>query len=49
MRTLHINCYMVKRDSLLKGNYRGLKLTDQILKIAEKITVKLITQPTGGN
>ena len=31
-------------DSLERRNYRRLKLTDQILKIAERITEKLIRQ-----
>ena len=31
-----VNCYKEKGDSLERGNYRGLKLTDQILKIAER-------------
>ena len=39
-----VNCYMRKGDSLGKGNYRGLKLTDQILKIAGRITGKLTSQ-----
>ena len=38
------NCYTGKRDFLEKRNFRGLKLTDQILKIAERITEKLIRQ-----
>ena len=42
--TILINCYKRKSDSLKKGNYRGLKLTDQILKMAERIIEKLIRQ-----
>ena len=37
-----VNCDKGKRDSLQRGNYRELKLTDQILKIAERIIDKLI-------
>ena len=33
-----------KGNSLQRGNYRGLKLTDQILKKVEKIIEKLIRQ-----
>ena len=36
--------YKGKGNSLERGNYRGLKLTDQILKIAEKNIEKLIRQ-----
>ena len=39
-----VNCYNKKGDSLERGNYRGLKLTDQILKIADRITEELIKQ-----
>ena len=31
-----VNCYKGKGDSLERGNYRGLKLIDQIPKKAEK-------------
>ena len=37
-------CYKAKGDSLEKGNIRGLKLTDHILKITGRITEKLIRQ-----
>ena len=36
------NCYKGKGSSLEKGNYTELKLTDQILKIADRIIEKLI-------
>ena len=35
-----VNCYKRKGDSLERRNYRGLKLTDQILKTTERITEK---------
>ena len=38
---------MRKGDSLDRGNYCGLKFTDQILKIAEKIIEELIRQEVG--
>ena len=38
------NCYTGKRDFLEKRNFRGLKLTDQILKIVQRIVDKLIRQ-----
>ena len=37
-----VNCHKEKGDSLERGNYRGLKLTDQILKISERNIEKLI-------
>ena len=37
-----VNWYKGKGDSLERGKYRGLKLTDQILQIAERIIEKLI-------
>ena len=39
-----MNCYKGKSDYLQRGNYGGLKLTDQILKISKKIMAKLIRQ-----
>ena len=30
-----INCYEGKGDALLRGNYRGLKLLDQVMKVME--------------
>ena len=39
-----VNCYKGKGDSSERGSYRVLKLTDQVLKIAEGITGKLIRQ-----
>ena len=39
-----VNCYKVKDDSLEKGSYRDLKLTDQILEITERVFEKLIRQ-----
>ena len=31
-----INCYKGKGDSLVRGNYRGLKLLDHVMKIMER-------------
>lgn len=39
-----VNCYNGKGDSLKRGNYRGLKLTDHVLKKAKKVLRKLIRQ-----
>ena len=39
-----VDCYKGKHYSLEIGFYRGLKLTNQILKIAERIIEKLIQQ-----
>ena len=38
------NCFKGKGDSLERESYRGVILTDQILKIAERIIEKLIRQ-----
>ena len=38
---------MGKDNSLERENYRGMKLTDQILKIAETIIGKIIRQEMG--
>ena len=39
-----VNCHKGKGDALEGENYRGLKLTDQILKVAESVIQKLIKQ-----
>ena len=39
-----VNFYKGKGNSLQRGNYGGLKLTDKILKISERIMEKLIRQ-----
>ena len=39
-----INLYKGKGDALERGNYRGLKLTDQVLKVIERILEKCIRQ-----
>ena len=41
--SLIVNCYKGNGDSVERGNYSGLELTDQILKLAEKIIYKLLT------
>ena len=42
-----VNCYKGKVDSLERGNYRLLKLIDQILKIADRIIETLKGQLVG--
>ena len=32
-----VNCFKGKGDALLRGNYRGLKLLDQVLKVIERV------------
>ena len=32
-----ISCYKGKGDALLRGNYKGLKLLDQVMKVMEHI------------
>ena len=39
-----INCYKGKEDSMERGNYRGLKLLDQVLKVMERIVEKIIRE-----
>ena len=39
-----INLYKGKGDALERGNYRGMKLTDQVLKVIERILEKCIRQ-----
>ena len=39
-----VNCCNGKSDPLERGNYRGMKWTDRILNIAERIIDKLIRQ-----
>ena len=36
--------YKGKRDALKRGNYRGLKLTEQVMKVLERIVDSLIRQ-----
>ena len=35
-------CYKGKGDALLRGNYRGLKLLDQVMKVMEHILATII-------
>ena len=37
-----INCYKGKGDASDRGNYRGLKLIDHVMKILERVVEKLI-------
>ncbi len=37
-----VNCYKGKGDALDRGNYRGLKLLDQVMKVLERVVEKLI-------
>ena len=37
-----INCYKGEGDALLRGNYRGLKLLDQVMKVMEHILATII-------
>ncbi|KAI8516232.1 Kinesin-like protein kif22 [Branchiostoma belcheri] len=39
-----INCYKGKGDPLERGNYRGLKLLDQVLKVVEKVLEPMIRE-----
>ena len=37
-----VNCYKGKGEAVERGNYRGLKLMDQVLKVVERVIEKLI-------
>ncbi len=37
-----INCYKGKGDALERGNYRGLKLLDHVMKVTERVLDRLI-------
>lgn len=40
-----VNCLKGKCDALKKGNYRGLKLVDQVMKlIIKRVTDKLLRE-----
>ena len=39
-----VNCFKGKGDALERGNYRGLKLLEQVMKILERIVDKLIRE-----
>ena len=39
-----INLYKGKGDALVRGNYRGLKLTDQVMKLQERVMVHFIRE-----
>ena len=42
-----VNCYKGKREALERSKHRELKLTDQVLKIAEKVIEKMMRQQLG--
>ena len=39
-----INCYKGKGGALDRGNYRGLKLMDQVMKVVERVLEKLVRE-----
>ena len=39
-----VNCFKGKGDALERGNYRGLKLVDQVMKVIERVIVKLLRE-----
>ena len=39
-----LNCYKGKGDALERGNYRGLKLLDQVMKALERVLEKVIRE-----
>ena len=43
-RSFMVNCYKGKGDALLRGNYRGLKLLDQGMKVCERIINTIIRE-----
>ena len=39
-----VNCFKGKGDALGRGNYRGLKLVDQVMKVIERVIDKLLRE-----
>ena len=39
-----INCYKGKGDARIRGNYRGLKLLEQVMKVIERVVDSLIRE-----
>ena len=39
-----VNCFKGKGDALERGNYRGLKLVDQVMKVIERVIDKLLRE-----
>ena len=39
-----VNCFNRKGDALERGNYRGLKLVDQVMKVIERVIDKLLSE-----
>ena len=39
-----VNCFKGKGDALVRGNYRGLKLLDQGMKLFERVLEKIIRE-----
>ncbi|XP_057310454.1 uncharacterized protein LOC130648419 [Hydractinia symbiolongicarpus] len=39
-----VNCFKGKGDALQRGNYRGLKLVDQVMKVIERVIDKLLRE-----
>ena len=42
--TFFVNLYKGTRDALNRGNYRGLKLIEQVMKVLERVGWGLIRQ-----
>ena len=39
-----VTCFKVKGDALERGNYRGLKWVDQVMKVIERVIDKLLRE-----
>ena len=39
-----VNCFKGKGDTLERGNYRGLKLVDQVMKVIDRVIDKLLRE-----
>ena len=39
-----VNCFKGKGDALERGNYRGLKLVDQVMKVIERVIDRLLRE-----
>ena len=44
MKSFILNLYKGKGDALNRGNYRGLKLTEHVMKVMERIVDELIRE-----
>ena len=39
-----VKCYKGKGDAMLRGNFRGLKLLEQVMKVVERMLEKILRE-----